>query len=111
MNFFMLLSGEETVKIMASKIYLPVTRRAMPELEVLIDGVGLACTQVRRVAQDLTPVRVDPAGLHRAATAHELVKELATRQPVYGRTTGVGANRLVPVIAEAALSTGPTDAH
>jgi histidine ammonia-lyase len=72
----------------------------MSQLDVLIDGVGLTCAEVRRVAQDGVAVQVDPAGLRRAAEAHAMINSLAARGPVYGRTTGVGANRLVPVAAE-----------
>lgn len=79
----------------------------MPEPDVLIDGIGLACADVRRVAQDRATVRVDAAGRSRAAAAHTLVTELAAARPVYGRTTGVGANRLVPVTA----GESPDDAH
>jgi histidine ammonia-lyase len=78
----------------------------MSQPDVLLDGVGLTCAGVRRIAQDQASVQVDAAGLQRAAVAHTLVKELAARQPVYGRTTGVGANRLVPVTED---STG--DSH
>jgi histidine ammonia-lyase len=72
----------------------------MSHPDVLIDGVGLTCAEVRRVAQDGVAVQVDPAGLRRAAEAHAMINSLAARGPVYGRTTGVGANRLVPVAAE-----------
>jgi histidine ammonia-lyase len=59
----------------------------------LIDGSHLTSLAVRAIARNRTPVRLDPTGLVRAAEAHDLVRELAARQPVYGRTTGVGANR------------------
>jgi histidine ammonia-lyase len=72
----------------------------MPQPDLLIDGLGLTCADVRRVAQDEATVGVAAAGLQRAAAAHTLVTELAARGPVYGRTTGVGANRLVPVTGE-----------
>src|SRR6266550_2461900 len=100
MDIFMLLSCEELVKIMAVRFYLTVTSarppahrgEAMSQPDVLIDGVGLTCAEVRRVAQDGVQVRVDAAGLRRAADAHAMVKSLAAKGPVYGRTTGVGAN-------------------
>lgn len=79
----------------------------MSQPDVLIDGVGLTCAEVRSIAQDKATVQIDAAGLHRAAAAHTMVKELAARGPVYGRTTGVGANRLVPVMADEPIG----DAH
>ena len=72
--------------------------------DVLIDGVGLTCAEVRRVAQDGAGVQVDAAGLRRAADAHAMVTALAAKGPVYGRTTGVGANRLVAVVSEEELA-------
>jgi histidine ammonia-lyase len=90
---------------------------------VLVDGAGLTCADVRRIAQDGTPVRVGEAGLARAEAAHAMVVDLSTRRPVYGRTTGVGANRLVPVNAANSptsadssdlvpdLSEAPPDSH
>src|SRR2546421_11702709 len=69
----------------------------MPAPDVLLEGTGLTCLDVRRVAQDEVPVLVGAAGLDRAAAAHAMVTSLAARGPVYGRTTGVGANRLVSV--------------
>jgi histidine ammonia-lyase len=64
---------------------------------VQIDGTGLTCTQVRLVARDGRQVRVHPDGLERAQRAREVIQRIAAVQPVYGRTTGVGANRAVPV--------------
>ncbi|GAA4716569.1 aromatic amino acid ammonia-lyase [Phytohabitans rumicis] len=83
----------------------------MSHPDVLIDGAGLTCAEVRRVAQDRASVQVDAAGLARAAAAHALVKELAARRPVYGRTTGVGANRLVTVAPEPGSDASAGDAH
>jgi histidine ammonia-lyase len=38
-------------------------------------------------------VSLTPEGLDRAAASYKAAKEIATRRPVYGRNTGVGANR------------------
>ena len=62
---------------------------------VLIDGATLTCVQVRSAARDGTPVEVDPRGVDRARLAREVVLRAVAGQPVYGRTTGVGANREV----------------
>jgi histidine ammonia-lyase len=63
---------------------------------VLIDGTRLTCAQVRLVARDGGQVEVHPDGLERAQRAREVIERVAATRPVYGRTTGVGANRAVP---------------
>jgi histidine ammonia-lyase len=73
----------------------------MREPEIVLGGAGLTCAAIRRIARDRIAVRVDQTGLDRAAIAHDLVRALARRQPVYGRTTGVGANRLVVAVTPA----------
>jgi histidine ammonia-lyase len=60
---------------------------------VPIDGTSMTCEQVRRVARDGTGVAVDPAGRERARLSREVIGRIAASRPVYGRTTGVGANR------------------
>ena len=42
-------------------------------------------------------VELDPGALQRAGRAHELAVEISAKRAVYGRTTGVGANRHVVV--------------
>jgi len=61
----------------------------------LIDGRAMTCGQVRRIARDGAPVAVDPGGKERARLAREVIRRVAASRPVYGRTTGVGANRAV----------------
>ncbi len=72
---------------------------------VVVDGKRLTCERVRRVARDRVPVRVHPDGVARARAAYEAVRAVQAERPVYGRTTGVGANRSVEVTE--ADSTGP----
>ena len=69
---------------------------------MLIDGTQLTCQQVRWVARDHAAVRLAPAGIERARAAAEAVRQLGAMVPVYGRTTGVGANREVSVTDETA---------
>jgi histidine ammonia-lyase len=64
---------------------------------IVIDGTALTCADVTRIARDEVHVGVSEAGLDRAREAWEVAREVTSRQPVYGRTTGVGANRLVDV--------------
>jgi len=64
---------------------------------VVVDGTALTCSQVVNVARHDVHVDVDPAGTERAQGAWRAVRRIAERRPVYGRTTGVGANRHVLV--------------
>lgn len=73
----------------------------MPQT-VVLDGSGLCTAQVAAVARDGAPVALDPAAVERVRAAHHLAGEVARRRPVYGRTTGVGANRTVAVPAGSA---------
>jgi histidine ammonia-lyase len=76
------------------------------ESQVIIDGRTLTCDDVVRVARDGVPVQLDATARGRARDAWELAETVATRRPVYGRTTGVGANRQQEVGGEAAVGHG-----
>ncbi|MFC6878722.1 MULTISPECIES: aromatic amino acid ammonia-lyase [Actinomadura] len=69
----------------------------MENSRIVIDGTGLTCAQVARAAREDVIVAIDPSGLERARSAWRVAREVADAQPVYGRTTGVGANRVVDV--------------
>src|SRR5258707_236653 len=100
----MLLTHEESVKTIvaggcefvtcAGELSLP-SEAADPESPVVIDGIGLTCGKVRDIARGGVQVAVDPAGLERARLARDVVRSAVLSRPVYGRTTGVGANRAV----------------
>ena len=62
---------------------------------IIIDGASLTCAGVAAVARDEAPVRVAPAAVAAAGAAWQTARDVAARRPVYGRTTGVGANRSV----------------
>ena len=62
---------------------------------IVADGASLTCAGVAAVARDEAPVRVAPAAVAAAGAAWETARDVAARRPVYGRTTGVGANRSV----------------
>jgi histidine ammonia-lyase len=64
---------------------------------VRCDGRSLTCAQVSDVARGVVLAEVGPDGLDRAAAAARTAAEVAARREVYGRTTGVGANRDQPV--------------
>jgi histidine ammonia-lyase len=80
----------------------------MPHSEdhIRIDGRTLTCEDIVRVAGGGVSVRLDATARKRALHAWERVESIATRRPVYGRTTGVGANRQETVGGEAALGHG-----
>lgn len=58
-----------------------------------VDGRTLRCEDVRLVAEEQVTVVIDEAAVRRAEDAWRLVTELSLRREIYGRTTGVGANR------------------
>jgi histidine ammonia-lyase len=66
---------------------------------VVVTGAGLTPGDVRTVARDGAAVSVAPAAVDRAERAWRTVTEVAQRQVVYGRGTGVGANRDIDVTA------------
>ncbi|NDU72872.1 aromatic amino acid lyase [Actinomadura sp. DSM 109109] len=69
----------------------------MENSRIVIDGTSLTCAQVARAAREDVTVAISAAGVERARAAWRVVREVTEAQPVYGRTTGVGANRVVDV--------------
>jgi histidine ammonia-lyase len=63
----------------------------------MIDGSSLTCAQVAAVARQRASVAVGEAAVAAARAAWQVAEDVAARQPVYGRTTGVGANHAVPL--------------
>jgi histidine ammonia-lyase len=62
---------------------------------IIIDGASLTCAAVAAVARDEVPVTVAAGAVAAARAAWETARDVAARRPVYGRSTGVGANRNV----------------
>jgi histidine ammonia-lyase len=60
---------------------------------LLVDGTALTCFDVVRVADQHASVAVDAPAWERVRRAHEQARAASTARPIYGRTTGVGANR------------------
>jgi histidine ammonia-lyase len=75
-------------------------------MTVPLDGHGLNCEQVEAVARDGANVEMTAAGIERARAAHKVALEVAAERPVYGVTSGVGANRTVPVGSSDVLDHG-----
>ena len=61
---------------------------------VVIDGASLSCAAVAAAARRRADVAVGERAAAAAAAAWRTGQELAARQPVYGRNTGVGANHV-----------------
>ncbi|MGN6796103.1 MAG: aromatic amino acid ammonia-lyase [Streptosporangiaceae bacterium] len=64
---------------------------------VLLDGQRITCAQVRDLARGLASASMADEGVERARAAAATAAQVAATRPVYGRTTGVGANRDQPV--------------
>ncbi|MFJ6700625.1 aromatic amino acid ammonia-lyase [Streptomyces sp. NPDC091272] len=62
-----------------------------------VDGSGLRCADVVRVARHGAWLGLAPGAHSRAEQSYALAVELGAKGAVYGRTTGVGANRHVVV--------------
>src|SRR5258708_5776540 len=60
---------------------------------IRITGSGLRCADVVRIARRSASTELDDDAIHRAGTAYSLAVETGAKRAVYGRTTGVGANR------------------
>jgi len=67
---------------------------------VVLDGDSLTCAQVAAAARGQAKVTISAAGRERAAAAARTAARVTAQRPVYGRTTGVGANRDQPVAAD-----------
>ncbi|MGI8678893.1 MAG: aromatic amino acid lyase [Jatrophihabitans sp.] len=63
---------------------------------LLLDGSSLTVSDIARVASGGLPVHV--TSMARALAARAYADQAAERRPVYGRSTGVGGNRLVPLV-------------
>ncbi|MBB5630710.1 aromatic amino acid ammonia-lyase [Sphaerisporangium krabiense] len=68
---------------------------------IVLDGVRARPGDIAEIACAGARVALAGPGLDRARASHAAAREIAARRPVYGRTTGVGANRTEAVpIAE-----------
>lgn len=67
----------------------------MEDAVIVLDGSSLTAGDVARIAAG--GIDVELADEARAAAARAHAQSLAVTRPVYGRTTGVGGNRLVPI--------------
>src|SRR5882762_1470902 len=63
--------------------------------EIVLNGESLRCDDVVAFAAGKARVSVAPGALDNAEAAWRLQLEAVVRRAVYGRTTGVGANKTV----------------
>src|SRR5258708_40180720 len=69
-------------------------RGVMPDSSrIRIEGTGLRCADVVRIARRSASIELDEHAVARAERAYQLAVEIGAKRAVYGRTTGVGANR------------------
>ncbi len=78
---------------------------------LVLDGTSLTCDDVSGVARDGVPVALSDEGRQRARAAAEVAAYAAARRPVYGRTTGVGANHDQAVSSDDAARHGMRLVH
>jgi len=67
------------------------------EQPIRIDGANLSVADIAALAAGSAAVELDPAARERAARSHEFAQQVSGQRPVYGRSTGVGANRDVVI--------------
>src|ERR1700749_2844392 len=78
-----------------SRIIPAQPRRGRMRQSIEITGSSLTCAAVGAVARGGAEVSVPPAAEQAARAAWQVAQEVTGQRPVYGRTTGVGANRNV----------------
>ena len=78
---------------------------------IVLDGAGLDAPTVAAVAAGREQVALEPGALARARASFEFAQRIAEQRPVYGRSTGVGGNRDVPVADPEAHAVGLLRSH
>ena len=63
------------------------------ELPLTVDGSHLTLDEIVAVARRGDTVRVEPAARERVEASHVFADGVAEDRPIYGRSTGVGANK------------------
>jgi histidine ammonia-lyase len=79
---------------------------SLDQAVLMLDGTSLTCGQVAAAARGQLRVEPGEQGFARARAAAEVAASVAASRPVYGRTTGVGANRGLAVTADDAARHG-----
>jgi histidine ammonia-lyase len=77
---------------------LPRTLQAVAgDVVITLDGTTLSCAEIALAARRGEPVEVTESGRNRAEDSYRFAADISARRQVYGRSTGVGANRTVAV--------------
>jgi histidine ammonia-lyase len=76
-----------------------------------LDGTQLSCAEIARAARRQEPVRLAENGRDRAEASFRFAEENTRTRPVYGRSTGVGANRTVAISDPVAHATSLLRSH
>ncbi len=69
------------------------TEEPHPPHPVVLDGAQLTVDQLTALAREPIVIEPDPAALDHTRRSWQTAVRIAERQPIYGRTTGVGGNR------------------
>jgi|tagenome__1003787_1003787.scaffolds.fasta_scaffold20972219_3 histidine ammonia-lyase len=101
--------GAGATDLSRDRIVIPGGRSA--EFVIMLDGTGLDAPTVAAVATRRAAVALAPAALARAGASFEYAQRVAAERPVYGRSTGVGGNRDVPVADPEAHAVGLLRSH
>ncbi|MGX7677404.1 aromatic amino acid ammonia-lyase [Jatrophihabitans sp. DSM 45814] len=71
---------------------------------ITIDGRSLTVAEIVDVANRVSGLTLAPESIAQATSSYEFAEQAAAERPIYGRSTGVGANRTV-AIGTAAIGT------
>jgi histidine ammonia-lyase len=74
-----------------------VARNADPDAALVIDGARLSCCEIAERAGRPLTVQLTEAAWDRIEASHRAAVAAVEQRPVYGRSTGVGANKGVTV--------------
>jgi histidine ammonia-lyase len=78
---------------------------------ITLDGGHLSVADIAAIARRETPVELAPEARARVTASHEFVKRVSRERPLYGRATGVGANRSQQVADPDAYARGLLRSH
>jgi histidine ammonia-lyase len=78
------------------------SRPAAEDRPIRLDGASLTTAQITGAAYRQRPVELSVSGRDRAADSQQFAESTARSRPLYGRSTGVGANRTVRIAGDAA---------
>jgi histidine ammonia-lyase len=75
-------------------------------MSIMLNGSALTPQQLVAIVDTAAPVEIEPQALARAAQSRQTALAALERRPVYGRTTGVGANHSIATDPDAAATNG-----